>query len=139
MRQQDSVSLEVVQVVTAIGSQLTSEDIDVYDHLRTVEDRSYRERTETHQFAGRSSEERMLRRVVALSLLVITVAQIAVANVFFVLLGTDALIVDEWVAGTFFLSVFVEIVGLFAIVIRYLFPGLTALNSQVPEGPQDAI
>jgi hypothetical protein len=106
----------------ATGSSVSSDDIEPWARFREVEDRSYRLRTLVQTWEHQQREERKLRRDYASRLLWIWVVQALVVNLAFVLIGLRILVVDQWVANAFILSVFVELVGMVLIVMRYLFP-----------------
>ena len=113
---------ELRQFAETVGSSLSTENIEPWARLREVEDRSYRLRTLVQTWEQQQGEERQLRRDYASRLLWIWVVQALVVNIAFALLGLNVLVVDQWVANAFILSVFAELVGMVLIVMRYLFP-----------------
>ena len=105
-----------------IGSSVSPEEIEPWARLREVEDRSYRLRTLVQAWEHQQREERRLRRDYASRLLWIWIVQALAVNLSFALIGLRILVVDQWVASAFILSVFAELVGMVLIVMRYLFP-----------------
>ena len=113
---------ELPRGLETVESSLSPENIEPWARLREVEDRSYRLRTLVQTWEQQQGEERQLRRDYASRLLWIWVVQALVVNIAFALLGLNVLVVDQWVANAFILSVFAELVGMVLIVMRYLFP-----------------
>jgi hypothetical protein len=90
--------------------------------MQKVEDSSFRLRTILNAWDKQQSEERSLRRTYASWLLVGLFLELIIANIAFLCVGLGMLVVPQWVASTFFVGVFGEILGLTVIVVRYLFP-----------------
>ena len=113
---------ELRRFVDAVGSPVSPEEIEPWARFREVEDRSYRLRTLVQAWEHQQREERGLRRGYASRLLWIWIVQALAVNLAFVLIGLRILVVDQWVANAFILSVFAELVGMVLVVMRYLFP-----------------
>ena len=109
-------------LVTDVGDPITPDDLQVYERLQDVSDRSYKLRTIVDAWGGQNTEERKMRRQFASAILIALFFQILIVNVSFFLIGLGILEVTEWVAQTFIISVFGEIVGMTMLVLRYLFP-----------------
>ena len=109
-------------LVTTIGSQVTSEDVDVFAKIRAVEDSSHRLRVVLSAWEKQQTEDRQQRKTFASWVLRALFAQMFFVNLAFLAIGWGWLDVDEWVGATFIAGVFAEIVGLAAIVLKYLFP-----------------
>ena len=119
---QPDIPSELRRFVETTGSSVSPEEIEPWARFREVEDRSYRLRTLVQTWEHQQREERELRRDYASRLLWMWVVQALVVNLAFVLIGLRILVVDQWVANAFILSVFAELVGMVLIVMRYLFP-----------------
>ncbi len=68
------------------------------------------------------SEERKMRKEFATAIIVALFAQILIINTSFFLIGFNVIVVPQWVATTFIVSVFTEIISMTMLVLRYLFP-----------------
>lgn len=109
--------------VVSVGKPLSSgKDIDRYERLEDIRNRSRKLRTVLNAWETQQREERALRRFYAKGLLGALFAQILLVNAAFFAIGLGYLTVDKWVATTFIMAVFVEIVALVTVVNKYLFP-----------------
>ena len=108
-------------LVTDVGRPITSDDIDTYGRLRKIEDRSHRVRIIISAWKTQQTQERNLRSKFANWLLIAVAVQSVLINIYFVLLGLDALRVEEWTSRVFILAVFTEMATLITLVVKYLF------------------
>lgn len=109
--------------VVSVGKPLNSgKDIDHYERLEDIRNRSKKLRTVLTAWETQQREERGLRRFYAKGLLGALFVQILLVNAAFFAIGLGYLTVDKWVATTFIMAVFVEIVALVTVVNKYLFP-----------------
>jgi hypothetical protein len=76
-------------------------------------------------WAAQQNEERKLRKIYAISIIVVLSLQVVMLNILFILLGNGSLSFSDTQINVFFISVFVEIVSLILIVTKYLFPKKT--------------
>lgn len=111
--------------VVEVRGPVTSGDIDSYGRLREIEDRSYKLRTVLDAWERQHSEERVLRKRYANTLLVAAFVQLFLINLAFFQIGRGNIVIEQWVAATFITGVFGEIVGVALIVTRHLFPEAT--------------
>ncbi len=129
---------QVAKLVSDIGARISSVDIDVWDRLRGVEDRSLRERTSISEWAAQQSHERSLRKAYAGWLLVALFGQVVVVDVAFFLIGSGRISVEQWVASAFVAGAFVQVTGLVAAVLRFLFPSASTMaSSRRSDGPRN--
>ncbi|MFL6333067.1 MAG: hypothetical protein ACJ754_06950 [Pyrinomonadaceae bacterium] len=113
--------------VVSVGEPLNSgKDLDSYERLEDIRNRGKKLRTVLKAWETQQSEERGLRRFYAKGLLVALFAQILFVNAAFFAIGLGYLTVDKWVATTFIMAVFAEIVALVTVVNKYLFPKVGA-------------
>lgn len=122
MAETEGAKKEPDVTVLSIGEVVTPQDIDSYRAFQEIEDRSYIIRSITGSWERQQKEERKLRQRYARWLLAGVFVQVVLANVAFFLVGTGHLEVEEWLAGTFIVGTFGEVVGLATIVTKYLFP-----------------
>lgn len=122
MADEEKLPKEVDELVAKIGRAVTSGDVDVYRHVREIEDKSYKIRTIVSSWEGQQKEERQLRRGYAKWLLVALLAQMFLVDVAFFLIGCGLISVDRWVAESFIIGVFGEVATMTLIVVKYLFP-----------------
>lgn len=109
--------------VVSVGEPMSSgRDLDSYEHLEDIRNRGRKLRTVLKAWETQQREERGLRRFYAKGLLVALFAQILLVNAAFFAVGLGYLTVDKWVATTFIMAVFAEIVALVTVVNKYLFP-----------------
>lgn len=88
-------------------------------------DKSRAIRDVINAWKGQAKEERNLRTKYANYLIWTLIAQAAIVNIVFLLIGSRCLSVDEWTARTFIMAVFAEIVGLVIVIVNYLFRDYT--------------
>jgi hypothetical protein len=109
--------------VISVGKPLSSgKDIERYERLEDIRNRSRKLRTVLKAWETQQREERVLRRFYAKGLLGALFAQVLLINAVFFAIGLGYLLVDKWVATTFIMAVFAEIVALVTVVNKYLFP-----------------
>ena len=99
------------QYISSIGRPVTAEDVDTYDRLSQIEDRTAE---------GRG--QRRLRYVYGTVLLVLLSLQIIAVTAFIFLLGFGIISVDRLVTTTFIGGTLGEVSGMTFLVVRYLFP-----------------
>lgn len=109
-------------VIKEIGSEVTSEDIDTYRQFREIQDKSYKLNIIVDAWKIQQREERKLRNIYAGWLLAFLFVQMILINISFFLIGQEILKIEKWVANTFIIAVFTEIVSMIMVIIRYLFP-----------------
>jgi len=108
-------------LIAKVGGVVEPEDIDVYDKLSAIHDRSKKLRTILKAWNSQQNADRELRKKYAHWILVGLSAQILLAMVVLFFIGFGLMNLPEWVAAVFFAGVFTEIVGLTTLVMRYLF------------------
>lgn len=109
--------------VVSVGKPLSSgRDLDRYERLEDIRNRTRKLRTILNAWETQQREERGLRRFYAKGLLGALFAQVLLVNTAFFTIGLGYLTIDKWVATTFIMAVFVEIVALVSVVNKYLFP-----------------
>lgn len=113
---------DVPDRVQSLGVPVTSEEVDTYRRYREIEDRSFRLRTVVTAWESQQSEERRLRRSYGTAILVALCLQSLLVDILFILIGLGRITIAPWVANTFIVSVFGQIVGLAVVVVRHLFP-----------------
>ena len=101
----------VRRYVSAIGSPVTSEDLDTYERI-----------SEIHARAARERGERNLRLVYGSALLALLAGQIIAVTTLAYLIGLGIINLDRWVATSFVAGTFGEVSGMAYVVVRYLFP-----------------
>jgi hypothetical protein len=119
---------ELDPLVAGIGSRVTSADLNVYETFKQVEDRSYRDRSEVEEWTASQKQDRKLRTIFASVLLVALFGQVLFADVSFMLIASDVLHAEEWVAAAFFVGVFGQVTALVAAILKYLFPSVGAVR-----------
>jgi hypothetical protein len=108
--------------IAGIGSAVTQADIDIYGYLMHVKDASFKIRTIVSAWETQQREERSMRKCFGFLLLIALSFQALLINTAFFLIGFSIIVVEKWVAVTFIMSVFGEMVGLLYFVMNYLFP-----------------
>jgi hypothetical protein len=121
---EESIQLpeQLQNIVSEIGGPVTSEQISNIGKLTEISDKSFKLRTVVNAWQNQHSEERIMRRGFAIAILIALFIQIAAINTAFFLIGFKIISVERWVSTTFIISVFVEIVSMTMLVLRYLFP-----------------
>lgn len=120
------LSPELQAKVLAVGSSVTPQDVDTFDRLQEISDRSAKLRTILEAWERQHREERKLRQTYARWLLGGLGVQGLLVNVAFFMIGFAAISVDPWVANSFILAVFGEIAGMVFFIVKYLFPKVSA-------------
>ena len=115
-------STKTLQSISEIGAPVSSEELDAYKFITEVDDKSLKINTILSTWSNQQNEERKIRKVFALALLICLFFQIIIINTTFFLIGFNVLIISQWLANTFILAVFAEIVSMSYIVLKYLFP-----------------
>ena len=115
----DAFKDKVVSVSTPLR---TGKDIERYERLEDIRNKSRKLRTILNAWETQQREERGLRRFYAKGLLAALFAQILLVNAAFFAIGLNYLVIDKWVATTFIMAVFAEIIALVSVVNKYLFP-----------------
>lgn len=109
-------------LVVGVGGPVIPADIDSYKELRAADDRSRKLTTILTAWTQQQDQDRALRKTYGKWLLVALFVQTFLINLAFVLIGAKVLVVDQWVAQTFIVSVFAEIAAMVVIIVKYLFP-----------------
>lgn len=122
--------LRVGRVVT---SEVTSEDLkgqfERELRLRQHLDDSWALHEIVSNWSQQQSSERVLRGVIAGSLLLLFTLESLCAFGVLVCIGIGRLTFSQWVAEVFFVLVFTQVASCLTIVIKYLFPGNGAAAS----------
>lgn len=109
--------------IVTVGEPVNSAElVDAYSKFRDVENTGQKFKIILTAWEVQQKEERNLRRKFALAILIVLLVQIMAINVAFFLIGFKKMEVEKWVATTFIIAVFSEIVSMTLIVLRYLFP-----------------
>jgi hypothetical protein len=117
--------------VLSIGRPLhSSRDIDHFERIEDIRNRGRKLKTVLTAWETQQKEERGLRRTYANYLLAALFLQILLINGAFFGIGAGYLVVEKWVATTFIMAVFFEVVALVLVIVKYLFPkvGSEVLN-----------
>lgn len=133
-RTSDDAVNKVLQNVTA--KQLAPEDLDSYKTVADVEDRRFKMQTVLGIWRKTQEGERELRRTVAYWILGALFIELAAGNTAFFLIGFGMFTVPEWVAQTFLIGMYAQIVSIVLIVVKSLFPSpktdtISELNKMV--------
>ncbi len=128
-----------------VGSAVTAEDIDVFAHIKEIEDRSVRNTIILNTWQTQQSEERKLRKTFAWGFLILLFLQVLFMGVVLLLLGNGTILLEKWVVNTFIISVFTEITGMTWVILRYLFDNdhknvltlLSKIRTNEEDGPND--
>jgi cation transport ATPase len=123
-RQDDEIQLpdSAKQHVIAIGKRVTNEQINKYERIQGIEDRSHKFRTVLQAWENQQEEERKLRKTYANWFLAGLFLQVVLINTAFFFIGFGLLVVEKWLATTFIMAVFIEITALVSVIVNYLFP-----------------
>jgi hypothetical protein len=117
--------------VLTVGKPLnSSRDIDHFERIEEIRNRSRKIKTVLTAWETQQKEERLLRRTYANYLLFVLYFQIILINAAFFAIGLRYIVVEKWLATTFILAVFFEIAALVLVIVKYLFPkvGSEVLN-----------
>lgn len=117
---------ESLKGVDEVLDQVTSEELEVKDirELSEIAGQKYKLEVVLENWNDQHQEERRLRKKVAWTILVTLLIQIFLINLSFFLIGFGWMEVEQWLATSFILAVFVEIISLTLIVLKYLFPDI---------------
>lgn len=118
----DNIPDDLKPFVKQVGSQVTSDQVDTYKTFNEVQNTNQKYKIILTAWEAQHREERNLRRKFAIAIFVVLLIQILAINVTFFLIGFKKMEVEKWVATTFIIAVFAEIVSMTLIVLRYLFP-----------------
>lgn len=105
-----------------IGDPVTEDDIRLHKERTEIEDRSFKLRTIINKWAEQHEADRKLRLKYAYWLLGALFFQIITINTIVFLYGFGIIILQEWVANIFVMSVFTEVTTMIFIILKYLFP-----------------
>ena len=122
MSKLDMFSSNTQSLIKSISGEVTENDIDTFIKARQADDESYRIRTIVNAWEKQHTAEREIRKTYAYWLLVALFIQVVVANTAFFLLGLGIIVVEQWVANVFIVTVFGEIAGMSLLIVKYLFP-----------------
>lgn len=109
-------------LVESIGPAVVPGDLDKYLKFKDFQVKSYHHRILIETWKGQQDQDRETRKYYARWLLIVVCIQIAIINIFFLLIGLDIFKLEPLTANTFIISVFVEISAMVLIVVNYLFP-----------------
>jgi hypothetical protein len=113
---------EIQDFVKAIGDPVTLDQLDNFGKYKKIHDKSFRLRTVVEAWKDQQTEDRKMRKAFAIAILIALFLQVLVINTAFFLVGFNVISVPHWVASTFIVSVFTEIISMTMLVLRYLFP-----------------
>ena len=122
MNTKPTLPTEFQAFVKEIGDPVTSDQLDNYGKYKKIHDKSFRLRTIVEAWKDQQTEDRKMRKAFAIAILVALFLQVLTINVAFFLIGFGVINVPHWVASTFIVSVFTEIISMTMLVLRYLFP-----------------
>jgi hypothetical protein len=119
-----------------VAKKLAPEDLETYKLVSDVEDRRVKMQSILGIWRRTQEDERKLRRTVAYWILGALFVELAAGNTAFFLIGFDRFTVSEWVAQTFIVGMYTQIVSIVLIVVKSLFPApktdiLSELNQMV--------
>lgn len=120
--EQDQLPDNLRSFIRSVGTSVTSDDLDTYKTYNEVQNTNQKYKIILEAWEAQHREERDLRRKFAIAIFIVLLLQIVAINVTFFLIGFKKMEVEEWVATTFIIAVFSEIVSMTLIVLRYLFP-----------------
>jgi hypothetical protein len=112
--------------VLSVGPPVNIQEVDVYDRIQGINDRSAKIRRILDAWERQHTSERQMRQTYGKYLLWALALQGLLVNVAFFALGFGWIVVDPWIAKTFILAVFGEVAGMTFFVIKYLFPKTSA-------------
>jgi hypothetical protein len=113
---------EYREFVKEIGDPVTPDQLDIYGKYKKISDKSFRLRTIVQAWNDQQNEDRKMRKAFAIAILIALFLQLLIINAAFFLIGFNIINVPHWVASTFIVSVFTEIISMTMLVLRYLFP-----------------
>jgi len=113
---------EFESLVREIGDPVDSDQIDLYKKWSEIENNTYKIKTIVSAWEKQHTDERVMRKGFARAIIIALFIQIAVINIAFFFIGFSLISVPEWVATTFIIAVFTEIISMTMLVLRYLFP-----------------
>lgn len=102
--------------------KLAPEDLESYKVVADVRDRRFKMQTILGIWRRTQEGERQLRKNVAYWILGALFFELAAGNAAFFLIGFDRFTVSEWVAQTFIIGMYTQIVSIVLIVVKSLFP-----------------
>lgn len=111
-----------ISVISKITEPMEPDDVDSYLKIRDADERLTRIRKIIQAWEAQQKEDRKLRGSYANKLIWIFIIELVAVFISFLLIGLRILIVEEWTARVFILSVFVQTAGLILIIVKYLFP-----------------
>lgn len=112
----------VSDYVTQLFSELHTGDLNTLEKLYYLDNHGQKMAVILDSWEKQQSEERRLRKFYATVLLVGVFSQMVFIDVLVCLLGRGVLVLEKWVVSSVIFTVFLEIMGLVAVVIQYLFP-----------------
>lgn len=108
--------------VEKVAGPVTNEQIDAIGKLQDIQERGKHHRTIVNAWKQQQDQDRKMRKLYATWLMIAMSAQVVAINVIFALIGRGVLKFDQWIANTFVMAVFAEVVALVLLVVKYLFP-----------------
>lgn len=118
-------------VVASIGDELTPEKARLAITLQDARSKTEVLRAVLNTWLSHTDQERSLRKSYASWLLCLFAIEVIAALVLFILLGAGVLVVSDWIATAFFVSVFTEVAACATLVTRSLFPATNSHTSSV--------
>ena len=112
--------------VIRIGESVTADDVDTYVKIRDAEDRRYKLRSIVDSWDKQQSEDRKMRKGNALFFLILIAFQVVIINLYVILIGINVVGSNPLVLKVFFIPVLGEIVSMTFIILKYLFPKVSA-------------
>lgn len=126
MKRVPALPSEIRALVKGIGTEVTKSDLDTYGVLLELQSQAETLNTILGAWENQQTEERKLRRSYITFLKWSLGGQAIIVNVSFFLIGFGFMEISEWVAGSFILAVFAELATMSTLVLRYLFPEISA-------------
>ena len=105
-----------------LGSTVAPEEVDTHIRATEASDRSYRLRTIVNEWSIQQREDRSLRRLYANWILGFLGFELVFVAASFLLIGFGGIVVTESLSEVFIGSVFLQVISVAAVVVKYLFP-----------------
>lgn len=129
---------EVQRVLSGafIKSHVTSGQLETYRVINEIEQKRLKSLRVLGIWEQLQESERRLKTKVAWCILGAMFLELCVGNMAFYLIGSRAIAVDQWLAKTFIIGMYGQIISITVIVVKSLFPSpksdvLTELNKMV--------
>lgn len=128
---------DVERVLSGITTdKMTAADLKILSTKHGLEDKRFKLINVLNIWRKTQKNERKLKKVVAYMILGGLATELIAGNTAFFLIGFGLFKVPEWVAQTFFIGMYAQIISVVLIVVKSLFPtpksdSLTELNKMV--------